>query len=219
MEVQSSHESWQLGPLCCRTDSASPSCFWKTSSQKIPFTTPSRPLTLIYAGSCFTVSKTVVVSLSASQSYEGLYTCMWATNITHSTRHRKHALLWAFSPPGTWCTKCLAAAHGEHSAHLILMHFISPPFPSAVPLIFHIRRLIITASRTICFWPNLPPSQINISRQVKFSFHRGLWVKMLNSYLKRPVRDSKWNINPLSFHTHSHSCAQNPFRECLNVVQ
>lgn len=52
-------------------------------------------------------------------------------------------------------------------------------FPSAVPLIFHIRLLIITASLTICFWTNLPLFQINISRQVKRhlsspSLHRGL---------------------------------------------
>lgn len=154
--------------------------FWKTSSQKIPFTTPSRPLTLIYAGSCFTVSKTVV----------GLRECaspkvIWAyLRVTHlQTQHTAAAekfylnVSWLFCFVKAWitvkpvecaapCTKCLAPSHGKHSAHF--MHFISPPFPSAVPLIFHIRLLIITASRTICFWTNLPPFQINISRQVKW---------------------------------------------------
>lgn len=153
-----------------------PSCHWKTSShtqkkekrkKEIPFTTRSRPLTLIYVGSCFTVSKTVV-AVDSEPNISGP-TCMW--HIYDKTQHNTHAaeaylnVSWLFYARITVrpahslrgpCTKCLAPSHGKLSAHLILMHFISPPFPSAVPLIFHIRHLIITASRAICFWTNLP---------------------------------------------------------------
>lgn len=79
-----------------------PSCHWKTSSQKIPFTTPSRPLTLIYAGSCFTVSKTVVVVLSARQSYLGLPACVTHIRQTQHMQQRIYLTVnWLFK---AWIT-------------------------------------------------------------------------------------------------------------------
>lgn len=110
---------------------------WKTSSEKkILFTTPSRPLTLIYVGSCFTVSKTVVAVESEANASGP--TCMWHIYDKRSSTQQKHILMWAgsFMPESQLnllaarpCTKCLAPSHGILSAHLILMHFISPPFP------------------------------------------------------------------------------------------
>lgn len=113
--------------------------------------------------------------LSPSQTYLGLPACdTYTTNITHAAETHLN-VSWLFYARITVKPAQCAALHkmsGSESwqtfstPHFDALHLTA--FPSAVPLIFHIRHLIITASRTICFWTNLPPFQINISRQVKW---------------------------------------------------
>lgn len=163
------HEFWQQG--CSQwTDSTFPSCHWKTSSQKVPFTTPSRPLTLIYAGSCFTVSKTVVDSLSPSQTYLGLPACDTRQNITHAAETYlnviwlKSRFMSQFKPARSESWQTFSTPHFD-ALHLTA-------FPSAVPLIFHIRLLIITTSRDHLFlhWPASLSNQYQQAGQMVFKF-------------------------------------------------
>jgi len=74
------------------------------------------------------------------------------------TKRKLHAHTRTMSGSNSW--------HTFSTPHSDALHLTA--FPSAVPLIFHIRLLIITASRTICFWTNLPAFQINIRRQVNW---------------------------------------------------
>lgn len=67
------------------TDNTSLPATGKQALRRSPLTPPSRPLALIYAGSCFTVSKTIAVLLSTRQSYLGLPAC--GQNTTHAAEN------------------------------------------------------------------------------------------------------------------------------------
>lgn len=139
-------------------------------------------------------------------------TCMcdtWTTQ--HNTMQQRKIYLaasWLFEARITIrSTKCLAPKSWRIlcTPHFDALHLTA--FPSAVPLIFHIRFLIITASRAICFWTNLPSFQINISRQVKW--HLGCflhWGRCIYNVLilifgsscyKNNLTNSKEKILPL----------------------
>lgn len=124
------------------TDSTSPPAPGKQALRKSLFTTPSRPLTLIYAGSCFTVSKTVVVSLRASQTYPRAF-------YLHVTQTRQTEHMQEKHISNVLLRKTKKKAPRKMSPN-------SPWRISAPFFLFHIRLLIISASRTICFWTNLP---------------------------------------------------------------
>lgn len=119
-----------------------PSCHWKTSSlslkRKNPFhnTEPT-----INTDLCRILFHCFQNSCSRGVRAKHIWAYLHVTHIRQNITHAAEAYLnvsWLFYAriavkPAHWlrapCTKCLAPSHGKLSAHLILMHFISPPFP------------------------------------------------------------------------------------------
>ena len=117
-----------------------------------------------------TVSKTVVAwSPSPNAIWAPTCKCDALCDKQHATRSKsKRGKKKPRLNASCRLLRCGGAAQNVCSVLRFWCASPPPPSPSAVPLIFHIRLLIITASRTICSSANLRSLfQINISRQVK----------------------------------------------------
>lgn len=162
--LHGTHESWQQDGLQW-TDNTSLPATGKQALKKNPFhnTEPT-----INTDLCRILFHCFQNSCSRGVRAKHIWAYLHVTHIRQNITHAAEAYLnvswlfyaWITVKPAHWLRGPLHKMSGSESwqtfstPHFDALHLTA--FPSAVPLIFHIRHLIITASRTICFWTNLP---------------------------------------------------------------